>query len=550
MSGPRPSRRDAIVALAGLPALLALEACGRKDVARTFEGEVVGGNASLGHKLRTRELLARPSVRTERVGTAILGAGVSGLSAAWTLARAGDGDFRVYELEDVEGGTARSGRNAVSPYPWGAHYVPVPVSPNPALEAILEEAGALEGRDAGGRPIWSEAVLCREPEERLFFRGEWFEGLFPRAGATPADLAELRRFEAETRRLAALRDAGGRRAFALPRRLSSPDAAFTALDRISLSDWLARNGFRSQRVRWFVEYACRDDFGSDLGETSAWAGLHYFAARLSGESSEDEAAPFLTWPEGNGRLVRELAKASASRLVTGALVFDVVPSAHGVAFRYLDAARDEVVGVEARDAVFALPKLVAPHLVAPWRANPPQHLSAFEYVPWLVANLTLLDRPRSAGFPMAWDNVLYDSKSLGYVVATHQSLRDHGPTVITYYRPFAGEDPQGARARLLSATHAELAAAVVADLSTAHHDLPDLVTRIDVYRWGHAMVRPRPGLLFGEALAKASEPLGRLRFSHTDLSGLPLFEEAQDSGVRAAEDVLRVRGAKFASLLS
>lgn len=546
---PRPSRRDAIVALAGLPALLALEACGRKG-ALSFEGEIAGGNAALGHKVRTGELLARPPVRIERVGTAILGAGISGLSAAWTLARAGDHDFRVYELEAAEGGTARSGRNPVSRYPWGAHYVPVPVSKNPALEAVLEDVGALEGRDGSGRPIWSEAMLCREPEERLFFRGEWFEGLFPRAGASAADLAELRRLDGAMRRFASLRDPSGRRAFALPRRLSSTDAEFAAFDRISFAAWLDGNGFRSPRVRWFAEYACRDDFGSSLAETSAWAGIHYFAARLEGASSEDEAAPFLTWPEGNGRLVRELAKASASRLTTGALVFDVVPGAAGVAIRYLDSARDEVVLVEARDAIFALPKLVAAPLLAPWRQSPPAHLAAFEYVPWLVANLTLRDRPRSAGFPLAWDNVLYDSPSLGYVVATHQSLRDYGPTVLTYYRPFAGEDPRAARSRLLSATHAEMAAAIVADLSTAHHDLPDLVTRLDVYRWGHAMARPKPGFLFGEALAKAAEPLGRIRFAHTDLSGLPLFEEAQDSGVRAAEDVLRGTGAAFASLLS
>jgi len=545
--GLRPSRRDAIAALAGLPALAALAAC-RPPAAPVFDGTIVGGDATLGHRLRTGELLSRPAARTERVGTAIFGGGVSGLSAAWTLARAGDRDFRVYELEGAPGGTAVSGANDVSPYPWAAHYVPVPVSRIPALETLLEEVGVLEGRDARGEPVFSEEALCREPEERLFLKGLWYEGLYPRAGASARDHDELRRFEAAMRAFAARRDAAGRRAFAIPRRLSAPDDEATGLDRLSMADWMAREGFTSARLRWFVEYGCRDDFGSSLSETSAWAGIHYFAARLRGDGATEEAAPFLTWPEGNGRLVARLARAAEGRIATGALVFDVVPAAGGVSMRYLDAARDEVVAVEAAHAVFALPKYTASRLLAPWRDTPPPHLSAFTYVPWLVANLTLRDRPRSSGYPLAWDNVLYDSASLGYVVATHQTGSDHGPTVLTYYRPFSGEALAAARGRLLGASWGDLSAAVLADLTRAHRDLPSLVSRIDVYRWGHAMARPSPGLLWGGPLVEAARPLGRLRFAHADLSGLPLFEEAQDAGVRAAESILAERGVPFRSL--
>jgi len=540
-----PTRREILAALVGVPAMLA---CRGKVAARSYDGEIVGGDVALGHKLRTGELLGRPVVRRERVGTAILGGGISGLSTAWALARAGDLDFKVYELEPEAGGTARSGENAVSRYPWGAHYIPVPISPNPALVALLDEVGAIASRDADGNPVWAEEVLCGDPEERLFYKGQWHEGLFPRAGASTADFAELHRFEAGTRHLATLRDSAGRRAFALPLRLSSPD--FRDLDAISMQAYLERNGFTSERLRWFVEYGCRDDFGSSLPETSAWAGLHYYAARLAGEEDDDAPAPFLTWPEGNGRVVARLARASVGRLVTRALVFDAAPHAAGVTIRYLDAARDEVVAVEAADAVFALPKLVASRVVAPYREKPPAFLSAFSYVPWLVANLTLRDRPRehASGFMLCWDNVLFDSRSLGYVVATHQGFRDRGATVFTYYLPFAGEDPGKAREKLFGATHAELAAAVMADLSRAHRDLPDLVTRLDIYRWGHAMARPAPGFVWGEARQKAAEPVGRLRFAHTDLAGLPLFEEAQDVGVRAAEAILRSRGARFSPL--
>jgi protoporphyrinogen oxidase len=556
----RLTRREAIASLVGagaLPALAAaLAACGRKDsMALRFDGRIVGPDAALGHRLRNGELLARPAVRTERVGTAILGSGISGLSAAWALARSGDTDFRVYDLERTPGGTAVSGANAVSRYPWAAHYVPVPVYRNEALEAVLTEIGAITGRDRDGDPVFAEEMLCREPEERLFLGHEWYAGLYPRAGASRDDLAQLFRFEQEMRALAARRDTRGRRAFAIPTRLSSDEADVAALDRIPMEAWLAERGFTSARLRWLVEYGCRDDFGSSLSQTSAWVGLHYYAARLPGRDGQEDAAEFLTWPEGNGRLVDHLAKSAAGRLVTGALVYDLVPRtapAGPVTLRYLDAAKDEVVAVEARDVVAAIPKYALARVLAPWRVAPPPFLSGLQYAPWLVANVTLAGRPTERGFPMAWDNVLYDSPSLGYVVATHQtgpaSGRDTGPTVWTWYHAYAGEEAKTAREKLYGATWEELASAVLADLCRAHPDLPPLVTSIDVMRWGHAMLRPAPGFLSNPVRRLPDEPLGGVRFAHADCGGLPLFEDAQDAGVRAAEAILRERGVRFTPL--
>jgi hypothetical protein len=54
-----------------------------------------------------------------------------------------------------------------------------------------------------------------------------------------------------------------------------------------------------------------------------------------------------------------------------------------------------------------------------------------------VANLILKDRPAEdeEDYPLCWDNVFYDSPSLGYVAATHQRGLDYGPTVFTWYNP-------------------------------------------------------------------------------------------------------------------
>lgn len=535
------SRRALLRGLAGLPLL----GCRSRTAGQRIAGGIVGGAHRRGHRLR--EGFRPAPARNEEVGVAILGAGIAGLSAAWAFERAGFRDFVILELEDAPGGTSRSGVSAVTPHPWGAHYVPVPSPSNRPLVALLEEVGAVTGRDSQGRPVYAEQDLCREPQERIFYKGEWYEGLYPRIAASAEDLRQLERFEVEMRRLAERRDRRGRRAFAIPRALSSDDDELRALDRQSMADWLKAQGFDSARLRWFVEYGCRDDFGATLAQTSAWAGIHYFAARL--EPGQDEPAELLTWPEGNGRLVAHLARLAGTRLRLNALVADVEPQREEVEVLYYDDARREAVRIRAHHAIFALPRFLAARLLAPWRAAPPPWLSESVYGSWMVANLTLRERPFGRGFPLAWDNVLYDSDSLGYVVATHQSGKDHGPTVFTYYLPLLDDDVRAARTRLLATSWDAWCERILSDLGRAHPGLRELVERIDVYLWGHAMVRPRPGLLWGEALAASARPLGRLHFAHTDLSGMALFEEAQYWGVRAAEAVMRAERHAFRSWL-
>ena len=47
------------------------------------------------------------------------------------------------------------------------------------------------------------------------------------------------------------------------------------------------------------------------------------------------------------------------------------------------------------------------------------------------------------------------------------------------------------------------------------------IAAIDVTRWGHGMVRPIPGHLFGDALNVARAPIGRVIPCGADVGGLP-----------------------------
>jgi hypothetical protein len=583
MNGRGLTRREVLAAFLGMP--FALAACrtpqGGSAAAPLPEGEIVGASDGIGHLIRDG---LRPEPQTwERVGVCIVGGGVAGLAAAWRFLRAGFEDFVLLELEEAPGGTARSGEaHGVVPYPWGAHYLPAPLKENRALVSLLGEMGVLEGADSEGQPVVAEQFICRDPEERVFYRGRWYEGLYLHAGASDGDARQLQIFNAEVDRWAGFRDAKGRRAFAIPVANCSDDAEATALDRISMAEWLRQRSLNSERLRWLVDYACRDDYGLSFEQASAWAGLFYFASRMKRPGAE--AQSLITWPEGNGRLVRHLYEQTRARVRLGLAVADVRPSEgpegreaayvksrgvrDGVESRSTGAALGssnaqggvEVVAVthEGRGAfgfradrvVFAAPQFLSKYLIKPYREGAcPAHVAEFEYGAWMVANLFLEDRPRQGlGFPLAWDNVLYDSPSLGYVVATHQRGLERGPTVFTYYYPLTDANPRDARTRLLSTGRDAWADVALSDLQRAHADIRSLTSRLDVMRWGHAMIRPRVGFQWGGARRKAQEPYGPIHFAHTDLSGVALFEEAFDHGLRAAEEVLAARGIKSESL--
>ena len=531
------SRREALGLLLGAP--LAAQAC-RTPRARSYAGRLLGASSSLGHRFRDGKL-PRASESSERrsVGIAIVGAGPSGLSAAWRLERLGYRDFEVFELEPQAGGTSAFGSDGVVPHPWGAHYVPLPTLRNPGLLALLAELGAVS-RTSDGEWIADERALIRAPEERLFIDGAWHEGLFPSAGASADDVRQWRAFESELAGWIAYRDTLGRPAFAVPMRLASNDGAVTALDRISAADWLTQRGLHSARLRWYVAYACRDDYGLDLEQTSAWAMLFYFCSRVTRPGAASQ--PFLTWPEGNGRLVSHLARVTGDRLRLGHLVseLNVLSGEQGVELAVFDARREQLLRYHAERVILAVPKFIVPRLLRSWPESRIHDVSAFRYGSWLVANLHLRARPESIGFQQAWDNVLYDSPSLGYVVATHQTLADLGPTIWTYYLPLLRED---ARRELEALDHATCCDAIVADLARAHRGLEAAIERIDVWRWGHAMVSPRPGFIWGGARERAAASWAeRVFFAHGDLSGLSLFEEAQDHGLHAAEAALASLG--------
>jgi hypothetical protein len=320
---------------------------------------------------------------------------------------------------------------------------------------------------------------------------------------------------------------------------SSQNAATRALDSITFAEWARREGLYAPALRWYLDYCTRDDYGASAGRVSAWAGIHYFASR-----EPDEKGP-LTWPEGNGWIARRLVAKLQTHIRTGSMVRRI--SRHDGRWNVLT---NDVV-YDAGLVVFA-----APMFLASWLIDPQPPAWPVPYAPWLVANLTLDRWPRDVpGKPgqlgsesdsePAWDNVFYDSPTLGYVVATHQNLNRYQPrTVWTFYWALSGGAPADMRRVLLGGDYAYWAERIFADLERVHPDVRACARRLDIHRLGHAMPSPTPGCMFHPERIRRTHHQGTLIYAHSDLSALPLFEEAQYRGVSAARHVLTLVGGR------
>jgi hypothetical protein len=156
----------------------------------------------------------------------------------------------------------------------------------------------------------------------------------------------------------------------------------------------------------------------------------------------------------------------------------------------------------------------------------------------MVANVTVGRMPAGEGTPLCWDNVIFASRSLGYVVATHQSLAQvPRRTVLTYYWPLCDQPPADARREAIARPLASWQAMVTDELLDVHPELEGAIERVDVWLWGHGMIRPTPGYIWGEARQQACRHAPPVFFAHSDMSGISIFEEANYRGVTAADAV-------------
>lgn len=532
------NRKEFIKNIFGVAAIAGIAGSCKDHRSNSIKGSIIGASSNIGHIIRDGKTTDSPSEIIKK-DIVIVGGGISGLSAARHLQANGITNFLLLDLEKEVGGNAKSGKNTISAFPWGAHYIPVPNNNLTEYLDFLQECGVVKNINENTLPEYNEAYLCFNPEERLFINGQWQDGLIPHFGVPEKDTAQISAFLNKMNEYRYAVGADKKEAFAIPVNESSEDNAFTLLDTLTMQEWMLANKFTSSYLHTYVNYCTRDDFGTPHNKISAWAGIHYFAAR-KGKAANATYSDVLTWPEGNGFLVNKLQAAILPQIKTNSLVTKITPQADKVLVAYFDVAANKNIIIEAAQCIVAVPQFIASRLL-----NDDERKAAvkkdFHYSPWMVANIKTNELKQKPGAPLSWDNVMYGSDSLGYIDATHQQLQVYKTKRnLTYYLPLCTKDPVTERKLAQNKTHADWVKLIMDDLKKVHADIETQTEEINVMIWGHAMIQPLPGYLSGKSRAVLARSVNNnVHFAHTDIAGISIFEEAFYQGLNAAKKIIQ-----------
>lgn len=491
-----------------------------------------------GHQLR--EAFKQSPTASIKIPTLIVGGGMTGLLTGYYLKRAGFDNFKILEMSSSAGGNSSYGQNEVSKFPWGAHYIPLPNAENKQLLEFFKDMGLASSKSPDGGLEFNEEFLCQDPQERLFIKGEWQESILPMKGITKDDEDQLKRFHELVHDYKFKKGSDGKFVFNIPLMESSQDPMFLKLDDVSFADFLKEQGYTSDVVSWYMNYCTLDDFGMGTDTVSAWGGLHYFCSRRPLGQYDDHK--IMTWPEGNGWVLQKLTEYLKDHIQPNHAVMKIHPTENGrVTSRVYNFDTKELAECESEHLIYSGPQFLAPYLFEDKKNLP--NVSSDDYYSWVIANVTVKLKPEEFQ-NLHWDNVRYQSSSLGYVHARHQELRGRfdGNTVLTLYWPLYDKNLTATeiRKKVSGLGWDDWAPRVEAELEAMHPGMAASIQSMDIKIYGHAMIGPRVGRMHSvfQQPWKAQKNQN-IYFAHTDNSGMSLFEEAHYWGHRVAQDVLK-----------
>jgi hypothetical protein len=475
----------------------------------------MGDDFTLGHRLRDGQLVPPAGgLREAATDVIVIGAGISGLTAAYQLAKAGR-HVVVLEQASQIGGNAKSASWGGIDYSIGAAYLTKPDA-GTTLETLYREIGVLD------RAI-------KVPKGEALFDGRLVEGFWN--GGTQKDEAV-----ATTKGIADhFRDLYENRYPDIPWKkkpggFSRPE--FERLDRTPFARYLEERK-APPHVRMFCEYYCWSSFGGSAEEISTYAALNFITA---------EFGDVLALPGGNSGVARALAdalRAKGVRIETDSIVSSVAHRGAGVEVAAFQGGAWHRYGSKA--CVVAIPRFIAARIIAGFPDDRRAIVAGMKWRAYVVANVLLSRRP-SVEWYDAYRIEDLDPEEAGWtdlIVADFvASPKTPDRCVLTAYRALPYD---GGRAQLLTDNdfprHRD---AVRRDLLPWLHALglgEADIADINLARWGHPLVLAQTGQLAAGRLAALSRPFGRAVFAHQDRFGVPAIETAIEAGMRAVEDL-------------
>ena len=462
----------------------------------------------------------------------VIGGGMSGLAAAWKLARLGISDVLVLERNDQPGGLCRADTIGGVQAARASAYPSFPF--NADMIDLYRDLGFIKKE---GKIRIDPQFVIQPPYDRLYINKQWVSDPFSEQGISELPVSkkvrgELNALVEALDKLWEWEDAGGRSAFDCPVDSASPQ--MRSLDRQTLGEYVQSKGWSLEMIKIF-DPLLRSAYGLGHERISAWAALDLLSDELLPADPGEDAPGF---PGGNAYFAAALARwLGPKRILPGATVTRVQQQNKEALVTLVRQGKTQAL--RGRTAIFAAPQFLAPYLLPDLPADRRKAAQSFEYASYVVANVAVSRTPPG----LAYSNQLTGGFAMSdFIVADWAALPDPAGaplsrrSVLTAYCPLGAAD----RSRLLSPSLDEWQARIVSELEQCAPGTASTVTGFYLYRWGHAFAVPAREALFSAARQLAQTPLGRILFAHADVEGIPTIDHAMASGFRSARQAAQL----------
>lgn len=442
-----------------------------------------GDNYTCGHELRDGNLPVFPDKADKTADIVIVGGGMAGLASAFYLK---EKDFVLLEQYEETGGTSSGDSYKGICYSRGA----VCTGDNKGLKSELFA-------ELGLKP----QIISPENTDWHCF-GEWNRGI-----------EGNNRFHRELKQL---------------RSAISEASKSQVSENAPFSDYLS--GY-DPAFLGLIHNLSRAFFCADPSQISAGAGFFLIRA-LTTDSYVCDG--------GNSGIANALrASLNAKhpeRILTNSFVWRVEPSDKGASVIYSDASG--IHRVNCRHAIVTTPPMVTTRIAPALPQETKDRFAQLSYGAFLVANICMphkiLQYPYQsfADSPFPFTQMIMAEAP--YIAGDRYN--ENMGSVLTVYHPF-NFGPTG-RAQMLTLQKEKLAASLIAQLSSLMEPLKDKVEQVELTRWGHAVLVPRPGI--SSILNKSNQyTTDWMTFAHSSASGGQSLEGALSSAKNAADSCLQ-----------
>jgi len=445
-----------------------------------------------------------PKKNNEKIEIAVVGGGISGITAAYRLR---DQNTQLFELSDRLGGTSAAQEFQGIQIAQGAHYdLEYPEYYGEDVLKLLEELEITEYLS------WKKQWGFKDQQHMIpyFRRQQCFDNGKLRKDVIPEGILK----DQFTQLMISYEGK-----MPLPTRLI--DEEYQSLNEISFKDFLTSQIHPANDFFRFIDYHMYDDYGGNSSQVSAIAGLVYFACRPYYTKSVDLFSP----PNGNFYFADKMLRhVSSDKIKTSHLVKSINKTGSEYELEVLDLKQKEVLLIKSEQLIYAGNKHALKYIY-PDQAN----IFANNYAPWMIVNLLTDQQPKEYGF---WQNEYLgeNPQFLGFIDSSVQAQSKlNGKRVLTGYYCLDEKDRE-----YLTTIEANKEG-IVAETKGYMENMLNQKIDVDVALinvMGHAMPIPKPGYLFKDV--NNSEQANMI-YAGVDNGRLPLIYEALDSGVMATK---------------